>query len=313
MEKIRKFSIPFNRTDVSTYMSIISNYNKNQIENIYFSLPEIDKHLYTEDENDISKEFLQKSLDYKRIVTYNAGIYNYSDDELRSHCDKVIFPLVEKHRIDGFIITNLNLSKYIKQNFPNIEIHLSCNNPVYTLRQAKTWIKEGQVDIINPPRESGRMVKFLKELHDNNIKIKVLLNNGCTFSCPYQMNHTCYNGLDLPLEGINCSFDNLLYGINSNVIIPRWMTILDDYVDIYKIAGRRILDMNCLKHIFDIYINNEPAEYLYELNPGCATNILYRNGVKLKLSDIPDKLLACEAKKCESCNVCKKILKKYTN
>ena len=175
---MRIFSIPFNKVSYKEYETLLKRYEKEQIHSIYFSLPEIDNHLYEEQEEDVSKDFLRNTMDYKRLVVYNDGCYPYEDKELFRHMDKCIFPLIEKYRIDGFIVTNVNLSRYIKQNFPNMEMHLSCKNPSYHVKQTKNWINYGKIDVVNSPREFGRMPSLLKEFH-NLIIIRTFSKSYC--------------------------------------------------------------------------------------------------------------------------------------
>lgn len=305
---MRKFSIPYNRINVDDYVDLLKSYSKDKIDNIYLSIPEIDEHLYDEDESDISKEFLEKTKEYKRIVVYNYGVYNYSDDEFYKHLDESIFPLVEKYRIDGFIVTNLNVSRYIHKNYPDLELHLSCNNPVYTVRQAEMWFKEAGITLFNPPREIARTIPLLKEFHEHGFKLKVLLNSTCMYGCPYQMNHTCANGLNLDLK-FNCAFSDLVNSLKTNVILPEWMSLLDEYVDIYKIAGRKV-SLSQLKSTLDVYINGKKAKHLTDFSLGCALNNFDRIGLKIPVELVPRKLIACECKDCNSCSVCEEALKK---
>ena len=282
--KNRKFSIPYNRTNVDDYLDLLKTYSKDKIDNIYLSIPEIDNHLYDENESDISKEFLKKTKDYKRIVVYNYGVYNYSDDEFYNHLDKSIFPLIEKYRIDGFIVTNLNVSRYIHKNYPNLELHLSCNNPVYTIRQAEMWFKEAGISLFNPPREIARTIPLLKEFHNHGFKLKVLLNSTCMYGCPYQMNHTCANGLNLDLK-FNCAFSDLVNSLKTNVILPEWIELLDAYID------------------------NKKPKFLTDFSLGCALNNFDRIGLKIPTDLVPQKLLYCECKECNTCTVCKSAVK----
>lgn len=305
--KTRLFSIPYNRTNVSDYLQLLKSYEKDKIHSIYLSIPEIDSHLYNEDTSDISKEFLEKSKDYKRIVVYNYGAYNYSDNEFYKHLDESIFQLIEKYRIDGFIVTNLNVSKYIHKTYPQIELHLSCNNPVYTVRQAEMWFKEAGITYFNPPREIGRTIPLLKEFHSYGFKLKVLLNSTCMYGCPYQMNHTCANGLNLDID-FRCAFENLVDSLKNNVILPNWMNSIDEYSDVYKIAGRKV-SLEQLKSTLDVYINNKKPKFLTDFSLGCAVNNFDKIGLKIPIDLIPSKLLYCECKECNTCTVCRSALR----
>lgn len=305
---MRQFSIPFNNIPFEEYKSILYRYDKNLIHSIYLSIPEINEHLYEEKEEDVSKDLLKNTLDYKRMVVYNHGMYPYEDKEIFKHLEKIIFPLIEKYRIDGFIVTNINVSRFLKQIFPNLELHLSCNNPVFTLRQALSWLEHGMVDIINPPREAGRTPTLLKEFHEHGIKQKILVNNACTYGCPNQLNHTCSNGFKFD-NNFSCTYNDNLKWLQNCLILPRWLDKLDKWVNIYKIAGR-YMKSEMLIPIMDAYINKANVNNLKEFAHGGSLNTMYQIGYNIPLDLYPDKLLYCETKQCDTCSICKQTIKK---
>lgn len=306
---MRLFSIPFNKVPFKEYKAFLERYDKASIHSIYLSIPEIERHLYTEEEKDVSKELLKNTMDYKRLVVYNHGIYPYDDKEIFSHLEKVIFPLIEKYRIDGFIVTNVHVSRFLKESIPSLEIHLSCNNPVYTVRQALNWMENGKVDVINPPREIGRTPSLMKVFHEHGIKQKVLLNNACAYGCSNQLNHTCSCGLGLKNNTFFCTYGDFTKWLKNCVILPRWMNSMDEYVSIYKIAGR-FLPTNVIQSYCDAYILGTSKTYMSEISSGGTLTSLYKKGYDIPLALIPDRLKECECKDCEKCHLCDKVLEK---
>lgn len=305
---MRKFSIPFNKVPFEEYKKILYRYDKELIHSIYLSIPEIEEHIFEEKENDVSKDLLRNTMEYKRMVVYNHGMYPYNDKEIFNHLETAIFPLIEKYRIDGFIVTNVHVSRFLKEHFPNLELHLSCNNPVYTVRQAINWMKHGMVDVINPPREIGRTPSLLKEFHEHGIKQKVLLNNACAYGCSNQLNHTCSNGFGLD-NYFSCIYKDFTKWLKNCVVLPRWMPYMDEYVDIYKIAGR-YMRTDAVISMCDAYISGVPKTYMTEIAHGCTLSSMYQIGYNIPLELIPDKLRTCECKDCETCGLCERVLVK---
>jgi hypothetical protein len=306
---MRKFSLPFNKVPFAEYSQLLQRYDKELVHSIYLSIPEIDEHLYEEKVDDVSKDLLRNTMDYKRMVVYNHGMYPFDDLEIFRHLETAIFPLIEKYRIDGFIITNVHVSRFLKEHFPNLELHLSCNNPVYTVRQALNWIENGKVDVINPPREIGRTPSLMKEFHEHGIKQKVLLNNACAYGCSNQLNHTCSCGLEYDNNKFSCTYGKFTKWLQNCVVLPRWMPSMDEYVSIYKIAGR-FLPTNVVQSFCDAYILGTQKTYASEIAGGGTLSSMYQMGYDLPLALVPDKLRSCECRECESCGLCERVLEK---
>lgn len=314
----RKFSIPYSPyIKAEEYLSLIENYRP-FIENIYLGIPQLDNHISLQnkinEDIDCNKNTLQLlkriKTQYKKLITYNSISINEDIDKVLTYFDTTIYPLIEKYNINGFILTNFNLAKKIKTDFPNIELHTSCNAFQWNIRQMEMWAKIG-VDFFNPPREAARTPSMLKEMHNAGFKLKVLLNEACIYGCSHMYNHACAvsehkNSLS------TCCNDDLSNAFKTNLFLPRWLDEIDEYCDIYKLSGRSIFYKQ-LKNVFDAYILQKPFTYIHEyatMGKQNPINILQQRGINIKDTDIPDKLRYCECKQCKTCNVCDNLLKK---
>ena len=126
----RKFSIPFpllaeNET-VDEYLSYIAKY-KNYIDDIFLGVPFLGNNYHNPNARyfpiDVRSralgkhtseclELLEKSRGiFKRIITMNAGVYNYSFPGLIEYVDYVLVPFVDQYAVDGVICTDFNISK----------------------------------------------------------------------------------------------------------------------------------------------------------------------------------------------------------
>lgn len=315
---IRKFSIPYSTSiEVDNYINLIDNYYEN-IESIYMGIPELTNHIslqYRNKHTDDNKvyDFLDKiHLKYKRIIVYNSISYNMDDYDLFKLFDEKIYPIIEKYDIDGMVITSLPLGIKLKRDYPNLELHTSCNSFQWNIRQMDLWREKAGINIFNPPREAAKTPSMLKEMYNAGFKLKVLVNEACTYGCPYTINHACSISEGVSTESI-CGCNDLANSLRSNLFLPEWLETIDEYVYCYKLAGR-VSGYNKLKTTFDSYIHNKPYSYIDEISTYGSNNpILYllRNNVRIKPSDIPEKTRYCEAKKCnKTCFVCSNAMSK---
>jgi hypothetical protein len=268
------------------------------------------------DSSNLSYELLEKTkFKYKRIVVYNNTCYDKSDKELFKYFDDIIYPLIEKYKIDGFTITSLPLAQKIRTDFPKIELHTSVNCNHFNIRTMDMWKQLADIDIFNAPREAGRMIPLLKEMKSHGLKTKILLNESCIFGCPFSFKHQ----IDLALQRDTyydvCHSYDYTNAFKTNLILPKWLNDLDEYVYCYKLSGRVALKENLINYL-DAYILGKKFTYINdytcygELNP---IGILEKKfGIKIKEDDIPDKLKYCECKDCNiTCFLCSDLYKKY--
>lgn len=316
----RKFSVPYsNRVNPYTYIKLLNQY-RYSIENIFLGLSELPNHISLQrnfnryDSKDLLK--ITKGLSYKRIIAYNPIFINDNISNVFKYFEDIIYPIIEEYSIDGFILTNLDLAIKLHKDFPSLEIHTSCNGYQYTIRQMELWRELAGVTLFNPPREAARMPSLLKTMHEYGFKLKVLVNEACIFGCPYAYNHAC----EIALQKENTFYKKNMCGGNdfknifkTNVILPKWLDYLDEYVDVYKLSGRNGTK-NSLKTMFDAYILQKKFKYIndYICCGGRNTiKILENKGIKIEENIIPDKLRYCECKDCEiTCFECKNALSK---
>jgi hypothetical protein len=311
---MRKFSLPYN-IDIKAkdYLNLLKDYEP-YVESVYFGLPELENHLSLQKKFntfDNSREFLELSKGlYKRLIPYNGIHYNKPEKVVFKYFYDVIYPLIEKYEIDGFILTNLNLAKMIKTDFPKIEIHTSCNTFQWNLRQMDLWNTEVGITYFNPPREACKSPKLLKEMSDAGYKLKVLINEACVYGCGYTINHACsvVGGLG---DNTNCFSNDLHNALKTNLFLPRWLKHIDEYVSVYKLAGR-VYDLEKMKFLFDSYILEKPFTYLDEISAmGHHSTIRIlkdRYNIRIPETIVPEKTRYCECKECDSCRICDNII-----
>lgn len=329
MEKVRKFSIPYNGTDPKKFIEELDK-RKKYVENVFLGFPNlIDNHCNykystkfkylneTVDEYEQNcKDFLLLTQNkiYKRLLTLNSGYYALNDSEMRDFVLNKLKPIIEIYKVDGFIITDYNMGCFIHYMFPKLELHTSCNCFQWTVRVMKLWQENVGISVFNPPREILRTPEKLKEMHDAGFKLKCLINEACLYGCPQSVNHAMYLSSKLISDKeiiIRCDRNDPSNIFKGNYILPRWLKEFDEYVDIYKISGRTN-STNLIFKIFDNYINERDDINLNDILIGGLRTVLTKNKIKIPTSIVPDRLLTCECKECDkTCFVCRNLINRY--
>ena len=315
--KKRKFSFPYNATNPTIFLEELDK-RKEYIDNVYVGIPFLVKnHLSAEmkeqidDYSELSHRFLLASRGkYKRLLTINSGCYMNNTRDMLEWCDRILLPYIEEVSLDGCIVTDYNMCKYIHECLPKLELHTSCNCFQWNIRQMELWRDKCGISVFNPPREILRTPSKLKEMHDNGFKLKCLINEGCLYGCPQTINHCMAYATDTGIN-TNCIRDDISNFFRGNWVIPRWLDILDEYVDIYKLAGRHRVDMSIFSTL-DNYIRGEEVNDIRKILIGGVNNYAIKYNVPISYSIIPDKLLTCECKECrKTCFICDNLAKKY--
>lgn len=324
----RKFSIPFTwNADTTEFIQYVKE-KRESIDSVYFSLPYIlgvDSHFTANpslaqnsqevlDFRDIKTvDFVAKSYQVvKRVALLNAVIYSCSVQEYEKRMKEIVIPFLQQFKIEAVVVTHFFVARWIKEALPEIEIQTSCNDFQFTLPQMKIWREELGVELFNPPREAARMPGMLKQFHDAGFKLKVLVNDTCLFGCPYHVAHAAMNsihGFFFRPGGEGCTLRKPENFFKSNWVLPRWLPLLDDTVDVYKIVGRGY-PLELVTKITDAYIELNDAVSINELVGHTGTNYNYFDK-RVPCSVIPDKLLSCQRMSCDSCRECDKLTKEW--
>ena len=235
------FSVPYNGYDVDTFLQEVEKRREN-IKDVYCELPYVyscktmnlsamtylDYDAYSEN----CEEFLLKTIDsdLDRYVTLNATNYYkaYDDYQLSYFIDDVC-KKIEKYKIQGAIVANQAIAAGLKHRFPDIKLVISTNVNLYTLNGTRKWKLLG-VDALTPPRDMNRNINYLKMMKKAGFKIRLMLNEACSMFC----NNYSLCGRSRGKKG--CVDPS--HWLQRTYIIPRWLDILDEYIDVYKIVGR---------------------------------------------------------------------------
>lgn len=302
MNKTRLFSIPYNGSNIDEYIKKIDAYKLN-VHSVFLALPGIGNHFSSvknvQDSNYDEKcgQFLRETDDtgIERLVTINSCYDTKYIDEIEELANRICEKLI-KYNVDGIICTNYYLAFLIRQQMPNLKISTSCNCFQNSIREMQNWDNMIGVDLFNPPRSAARNIPMLKDMHEHGFKLKVLINEQCTIGCPEEISHFIQLSTG-NMAKHDCLRGNLSNTLRSCWVIPRWLDVLDEYVDVYKITGRLNQDTDKIFRLIDLYSMSEDC-LLSEIGQYFGQNKTIYTDI------IPDKLLYCGCKNCKTCNVC---------
>ena len=115
------------------------------------------------------------NLGKKVYLTMNMVFHNEDYEEVKDYIKEVV-----ESGIDAFILSELNLVKYIKENYPNVEVHISTQNTNTNYLSVK-FLKSLGVDRVVLAREVG-ITDIEKIGHLVDIDLEVFIHGAmCTF------------------------------------------------------------------------------------------------------------------------------------
>ncbi len=331
----RMYSLPYNGTNPAWFLQEVEKRKKN-IDHVYCELPfnesEMLSHVrFTFDgmngENmDLASanlkraqyihncfEFLRISKGkVRRICPVNAMYYKFDSDEEVKNFAINLARLAKRYQLEGLILSDYRIAVLVHALLPELEIQTSCNAYQWNLRQMEIWREKCGVTVFNPPREILRSPSKLKEMHKAGYILKCLINEGCLMGCPNSFCHNlsislhCYAGM------LSCCQNGIADIFRANWILPRWQKHYDEYVDVYKIAGRNS-EKDYPFVAMDAYLTENNSMPLVDLMfSGTVMFARHMAPVEIlkliTLDKVPDKLMTCECRECSRCNLCNKIL-----
>lgn len=115
------------------------------------------------------------SLGKKVYLTMNMVFHNEDYEEVKEYIKEVV-----ESGIDTFILSELNLVKYIKENYPNVEVHISTQNTNTNYLSVK-FLKSLGVDRVVLAREVG--IDDIEKIgHLVDVDLEVFIHGAmCTF------------------------------------------------------------------------------------------------------------------------------------
>lgn len=310
------FTIPFNNTNPDEFLRTFDPY-KEHIHSFYFGMPGIFEchnpsqygagRLLTESANVYRFLELTKGK-YKTILCLNTLAYPMSYERLQFHLIRELSMLVEMG-LYGVNVASPSVARVIHESFPDVDIQTSCNTYTFITNMYRHWHEEFGATVFNLPREALRTPWALEQFRETGFVSKCLVNEGCIYGCPGNVEHACsfiMSHVGLVTYCDHCKM-HLSDVFKSNFIPPHRLSLLEKYIDIAKIAGRSFTTEKILK-VFLAYLHGDPNAKIDDIMHSRMRKMLTDNNLMIYAKEWPKKTLTCECKECKTCNICQKAM-----
>ncbi|MFA6771253.1 MAG: U32 family peptidase [Dehalococcoidales bacterium] len=195
-----EFSVPYNN-DPKTLDKLfeLKNLNGNSISEVYLSGPqsksaagriveEIDEARFVEITGLIHKNGIRVNLIMNATC---EGTGWYASDAVKEMVS-FINQMHENGSIDAVTMANPIFIKTLRKTNPDIEICASVLGDIDCMQRALIFAASG-ASTITPDTTINRNLELLKEIKQKTgVKIKLMVNEGCLYKCPYRKFHFNY-------------------------------------------------------------------------------------------------------------------------
>jgi collagenase-like PrtC family protease len=195
-----QFSVPYNN-DPGTLEEIFKrkDLNGNRIREIYLSGPQefagsgrITKKLEFREFTEVVQKIHQEGIRVNLLLNSICDGDNwYATDVLNATTDylKKIFNTCG---VDSVTIANPLYIREVRRRFPKVEICASVLGDIDSVHKALIFRKAG-ADVITPDVNINRNLRVLKKIVEiTGAELKVMVNEGCLFRCPFRKFHFNY-------------------------------------------------------------------------------------------------------------------------
>jgi collagenase-like PrtC family protease len=332
-----EFSIPYNN-DPETLPDIFEMklLNGNRIKEIYLSgpqaysgsgriAPEMAFEEFTKIVDSIHGEGIRVNLLLNSVCEgndwYSSGVLNSTMDYLkRVHKD---------HGVESVTIANPLYIREVRRRFSGIEICASVLGDIDCVEKAVIFRKAG-ADVITPDVNINRDLGLLKKIREKTgAEIKLMVNEGCLFRCPFRKFHFNYisHKSKNPGAGKAVKSEDNVFSLNciqlskndpSQILKSCWIRPEDaqryrDITGYFKIVGRTSSKSMLLRSV-NAYLNESWEGDLLELMAGNLysvgmSQLMHLDNKSLDEVGFFDRIRSCD-KECSECDYCSALVEK---
>jgi collagenase-like PrtC family protease len=332
-----EFSVPYNN-DPETLPEIfrLKTHTGNCIREIYLSgpqefsgagriAPEMDFCTFSGIVEKIHKEGIRVNLLLNSIC---EGADWYSPSVLKSTMD-YLSRAHEECGVESVTMANPMYIREVRRRFPNLEICASVLSDIDCVQKAVIFRKAG-ASVITPDVNINRDLSLLKRIKEKaQVEIKLMVNEGCLFRCPFRKFHFNYishksrqpgKGKEVKAEdnvfSLNClqlskTDPSLLF--QSGWIRPEDLRKYSEITRYFKLVGRtssKSMVVRCM----DAYLNESWNGDLLELMAGNLysvgmSHLMHLDNKILDEIGFFDKVASCD-KECDECEYCRTLATK---
>lgn len=252
-----QFSVPYN-TDPASLEDLfkLKKYHGNAITEIYLSGPQgfsgsgrITSKTSVEDFFNSIDSIYQHGIRANLVINPTCGGREWYSRANLSSLLNFIQEAQDKHNLKALTVANPIIMAEIHNAFPEIEISASVLGDIDSVERAEVF-REAGASVITPDVNINRNLDMLKKIKNaTGARIKLMLNEGCLFRCPFRkfhFNYISHQSKELgPVEGdalfANCSrltLKSLSLIFKSCWIRPEDMRKYGEITNYFKIVGR---------------------------------------------------------------------------
>jgi collagenase-like PrtC family protease len=325
-----EFSVPYNN-DSQTLTEIFKfkEFNGNRIREIYLSGPQeyagsgrISKAQTFDDFSDVVRRVHNEGIRVNLLMNsvcegsdwYSSGVLNSTMDYLNR--------VFNDYGVEAITISNPMYIREVKRRFPNVEVCASVLADIDCIDKAMIYKKAG-ADAFTPDVNINRNIRLLKKIKEKTgLEIKLMVNEGCLFKCPFRkfhFNYISHRSRNPGAEGsrpednvfsLNCiqvSKSDPSQLIKSGWIRPEDMEKYSEISTFFKLVGRTS-SMNMICRSLKAYMGEKWEGDLLELMAGnlysCGmSNMLHLDNQSLDTEGFFEKVTSCDHE-CIDCNYC---------
>jgi collagenase-like PrtC family protease len=325
-----ELSVPYNN-DPDTLPEVFKwkEFNNNRIREIYLSGPQeyagsgrISKAQTFDDFTDVVKRVHNEGIRVNLLMnSVCEGAEWYSSNVLDATMNYLV-RVLNDHGIEAITIANPMYVREVRKRFPHVEICSSVLADIDSIDKAMIYKKAG-ADSFTPDVNINRNLRMLKKIKEKTgLEIKLMVNEGCLFKCPFRKFHFNYishrsrnPGVDglkgednvFSLNCIQVSKSDPSQLIKSGWIRPEDLEKYGEISNFFKLVGRTS-SRNMICRSLKAYMGQKWDGDLLELMAGnlysCGmSNLLHLDNPSLDVEGFFEKVTSCDHE-CIDCNYC---------
>jgi len=332
-----EFSVPYNN-DPDTLAEVfrLKERNGNRITEIYLSgpqefsgagriVPEMDFEEFAGLADKIHSEGIRVNLLLNSIC---EGSDWYSPAVLKSTMD-YLERVHEDHGVEAITIANPLYIREVRKRFPAMEICASVLGDIDCVQKAVIFRKAG-ADVLTPHVDINRDPALLMKIKNaTGARLKLMVNEGCLFRCPFRKFHFNYISHKSRKPGmrqgvkaednvfsLNClqlSKSDLSQILKSCWIRPEDLRKYEQITGYFKLVGRTSSKTMLLRSV-EAYMQESWNGDLLELMAGNLyslgmSHLMHLDNKSLDESGFFQKITSCD-KECSECDYCGALIGK---
>ena len=238
--------MPFYKEQINKLININNKVYKSQINTLYFSLHtnssgftgfEQDRYDWnTVTDFNYWKPLIEHSLNNNFDFIYilnSPRTQNCADDNLKIMLDKLdnLINNLRSLNIKKVRVCNPQLMGYLNKYYPDIELYISTSLEYKTIKEYSNLFNMfNNIKEFVPSWDLNKNFNFLKniKLKYPNIKVELMVNEGCIPGCPFRYIHNHWNKIQPTKENYNfyytCGYITSTCGKTSNKNRPYYLT-----------------------------------------------------------------------------------------